>query len=73
VCVQGTSETHRDAEWVKNELMPRVEKRVIKRRMQTKQKQKNGKSLCEASFVQTNRYQTKFFRKRNLIFFRFFT
>jgi hypothetical protein len=40
---------------VKNERMPRVEKRVIKRRMQTKQKQKNGKSLYEASFMQTGR------------------
>jgi hypothetical protein len=55
VCVQGTSETHRDAGWVKNERMPRVEKRGIKRSMQTKQKQKNGKSLYEASFVQTGR------------------
>jgi len=55
VCVQGTSETHLDAGWVKNERMPRVEKRVIKRRMQTKQKQKNGKSLYEASFMQTGR------------------
>jgi hypothetical protein len=55
VCIQGTSETHRGAGWVKNERMPRVEKRGIKRSMQTKQKQKNGKSLYEASFVQTDR------------------
>jgi hypothetical protein len=40
---------------VKNERMPRVEKREIKRRMQTKQKQKNGRSLYEASFVHVGR------------------
>jgi len=40
---------------VKNEHMPSVEKKEIKRRMQTKQKQKNGKSLYEASFVQVGR------------------
>jgi hypothetical protein len=40
---------------VKNERMPRVEKTEIKRRMQTKQNQKNGKSLYEASFVQRGR------------------
>jgi hypothetical protein len=35
--------------------LPRVENKEIKRRMQTKQKQKNGKSLYEASFVQRGR------------------
>jgi hypothetical protein len=40
---------------VKNERLLRVENKEIKRRMQTKQKQKNGKSLYEASFVQTGR------------------
>jgi hypothetical protein len=40
---------------VKNERMPRVEKKEIKRRMQTKQKQNNGRSLYEASFVQVGR------------------
>jgi len=40
---------------VKNERLPRVENKEIKRRMQTKQKQKNGKSLYEASFVRTGR------------------
>jgi hypothetical protein len=49
VCVQGTSESHRDAGWVENERMPRIEKRRIKRCMQTERKQKNGKSLYEAS------------------------
>jgi hypothetical protein len=40
---------------VKNERMPRIERREIKRRMQTKQKQKNGKSPYEVSFVQRGR------------------
>jgi len=55
VCVQGTNETHRDAGWVKNERMTRVERKKIKRRMLTKQKQKNGKSLYNALFVRTGR------------------
>jgi hypothetical protein len=37
------------------ERLPRIERKGIKRRMQTKQKQKNGKSLEEASFVQRHR------------------
>jgi hypothetical protein len=40
---------------MKNERRPRVEKTEIKRCMQTKQKQKNGRSLYEASFVQRDR------------------
>jgi hypothetical protein len=56
---------------VENERMPRVEKRGIKRRMQTKQKQKNGKSLYEASFVGTGRKQTTLLRKGNLDYFSF--
>jgi hypothetical protein len=55
VWVQVTKENHRDAGLLKKKRGQRTGKTMIKRRMQTKQKQKNGRSLYELSFVEIHR------------------